>query len=123
MTYRTCVSMRISAVQVRQGLKEISDWPTYPQLYAAGELLGGCDIVLELAKEKALKQEIQDSLGTALPNGASAASSQTVRALSSECNTSVPALKFSLGCSDASHSRGVIKRRAAVQTAAQVCLM
>ena len=33
---------------VRQGLKEYSNWPTYPQLYVKGELLGGCDIVLEM---------------------------------------------------------------------------
>ncbi|KAJ1727659.1 glutaredoxin [Coemansia biformis] len=34
--------------QVRQGLKEYSDWPTYPQLYISGELVGGLDIVNEL---------------------------------------------------------------------------
>lgn len=33
---------------VRQGLKEYSDWPTYPQLYVKGELIGGLDIVKEL---------------------------------------------------------------------------
>ena len=33
---------------VRQGLKEFSDWPTYPQLYLNGELLGGLDIVREM---------------------------------------------------------------------------
>ena len=33
---------------IRQGLKEYSDWPTYPQLYINGELVGGCDIVTEL---------------------------------------------------------------------------
>jgi monothiol glutaredoxin len=33
---------------IRQGLKEFSDWPTYPQLYINGELVGGCDIVTEL---------------------------------------------------------------------------
>jgi len=31
--------------QVRQGLKNYSNWPTYPQLYAGGELIGGLDIV------------------------------------------------------------------------------
>ena len=31
--------------EVRQGLKELSDWPTYPQLYLDGELLGGLDVV------------------------------------------------------------------------------
>ena len=30
-------------------MKEYSQWPTYPQFYAGGELLGGCDIVPELA--------------------------------------------------------------------------
>jgi glutaredoxin-related protein len=49
-------------VQVRQGLKELSNWPTYPQLYAGGELLGGCDIVLELARDKALKAEVEQEL-------------------------------------------------------------
>ena len=34
--------------EVRQGLKEYSDWPTFPQLYVDGELVGGCDIVTEL---------------------------------------------------------------------------
>lgn len=35
---------------VRSGLKQYSDWPTYPQLYAGGQLVGGCDIVQELAQ-------------------------------------------------------------------------
>ena len=34
--------------QVRQGLKTYSNWPTYPQLYVKGELVGGLDIVKEL---------------------------------------------------------------------------
>ena len=33
---------------LRQGVKQYSDWPTYPQLYVKGELLGGCDIVTEM---------------------------------------------------------------------------
>lgn len=43
-------------LQVRQGLKTYSDWPTYPQLYADGELLGGCDIIMELANQGELKE-------------------------------------------------------------------
>ena len=31
--------------EVREGLKEFSQWPTYPQLYVKGELIGGCDIM------------------------------------------------------------------------------
>jgi len=33
---------------VRQGIKEYSDWPTIPQLYVKGEFVGGCDIVTEM---------------------------------------------------------------------------
>jgi Grx4 family monothiol glutaredoxin len=40
---------------IRSGLKTFSNWPTYPQLYARGELLGGCDIVAELAASGELK--------------------------------------------------------------------
>ena len=36
---------------VRQGLKKFSDWPTYPQLYVDGELVGGLDIVQEMAAD------------------------------------------------------------------------
>ena len=39
-------------------VQEFSQWPTYPQLYVAGELLGGCDIVLEMAEAGELGQEL-----------------------------------------------------------------
>ena len=35
----------LSDNEVRQGLKKFSDWPTYPQLYVDGELVGGLDII------------------------------------------------------------------------------
>lgn len=35
--------------ELRQGIKEFSDWPTIPQLYVKGEFIGGCDIVREMA--------------------------------------------------------------------------
>ena len=44
--------------EVRQGLKTYSNWPTYPQLYADGKLLGGLDIVRELAEEDELLDSI-----------------------------------------------------------------
>jgi monothiol glutaredoxin len=34
--------------ELRQGLKEYSNWPTFPQLYVGGKLVGGCDIVTSL---------------------------------------------------------------------------
>ncbi len=36
---------------VRQGIKDYSNWPTIPQLYVKGEFIGGCDIVREMFKE------------------------------------------------------------------------
>jgi monothiol glutaredoxin len=35
-------------LEVREALKEYSNWPTYPQLYIKGELVGGCDIIIDL---------------------------------------------------------------------------
>ncbi len=34
--------------ELREGLKAYSNWPTFPQLYVGGELIGGCDIVIEM---------------------------------------------------------------------------
>lgn len=38
----------LSSDEMRQGIKEFSDWPTIPQLYVKGEFVGGCDIVREM---------------------------------------------------------------------------
>lgn len=46
----------LSDETVRQGLKTYSNWPTFPQLYVQGELLGGCDIVLEMKENGELKE-------------------------------------------------------------------
>ena len=40
---------------LRQGIKDFSDWPTIPQLYIKGEVVGGCDIVKELFENGELK--------------------------------------------------------------------
>lgn len=45
--------------EVREGLKAFSNWPTYPQLYVKGELLGGCDIVQEMAASGELKTALE----------------------------------------------------------------
>ncbi|CAM6045773.1 unnamed protein product [Sphagnum compactum] len=45
--------------EVRQGLKIYSNWPTYPQLYHKGELLGGCDIVLEMKESGELRSTLE----------------------------------------------------------------
>lgn len=46
--------------EVRQGIKEYSDWPTIPQLYVKGEFVGGCDIVREMAESGELDQLFRD---------------------------------------------------------------
>ena len=51
----------LSDEEVRQGLKTYSNWPTYPQLYAGGELVGGCDIVLEMAGAGELKGALEEA--------------------------------------------------------------
>jgi len=47
---------------VREGMKAYSNWPTFPQLYVKGELLGGCDIVLQMQEAGELKETIQSML-------------------------------------------------------------
>ena len=42
--------------ELREELKRFSNWPTYPQLYVNGELLGGCDIVLEMYESGELQK-------------------------------------------------------------------
>ncbi len=44
---------------IRQGLKEYSDWPTYPQLYVNAQLVGGCDIIAQLHENGELKEILQ----------------------------------------------------------------
>lgn len=41
---------------IRETLPKVSDWPTFPQLYIEGELVGGCDITMELAESGELKK-------------------------------------------------------------------
>ena len=44
---------------LRQGIKEYSDWPTIPQLYIKGEFIGGCDIVKEMFENGELKSLLE----------------------------------------------------------------
>mmetsp|Transcript_104493 Transcript_104493/g.207552 ORF Transcript_104493/g.207552 Transcript_104493/m.207552 type:complete len:343 (-) Transcript_104493:98-1126(-) len=48
----------LSDEDIRQGLKAYSNWPTYPQVYAKGKLIGGIDIIKELVDEGALLDEL-----------------------------------------------------------------
>ncbi len=42
--------------EIRQGIKDFSDWPTIPQLYVKGEFVGGCDIITEMTLSGELDQ-------------------------------------------------------------------
>ena len=42
--------------ELRQAIKEFSDWPTIPQLYVKGEFVGGCDIIKEMFQSQELQQ-------------------------------------------------------------------
>jgi monothiol glutaredoxin len=44
---------------LRQGIKDFSDWPTIPQLYVKGEFVGGCDIVKEMFENGDLKSLLE----------------------------------------------------------------
>ena len=46
--------------EVRQGIKEYSNWPTIPQLYVKGEFVGGCDIIREMFETGELKQLLEE---------------------------------------------------------------
>ena len=46
--------------QIREGIKEYSEWPTIPQLYVKKEFLGGCDIVKEMYENGELKKVLEE---------------------------------------------------------------
>ena len=45
---------------LRQGIKEFSDWPTIPQLYVKGEFIGGCDIIKEMFEKGDLQKKFAE---------------------------------------------------------------
>ena len=48
-------------MEVRQGIKAFSDWPTIPQLYVKGEFVGGSDIMMEMFEDGELHQVMTDA--------------------------------------------------------------
>ncbi len=47
--------------EIREGLKAYSNWPTFPQLYVKGELVGGCDIAVELFESGELQKILSEA--------------------------------------------------------------
>ena len=58
----------LADAEVRQGIKDFSNWPTIPQLYVKGEFVGGCDIVKEMFEQGELDTFLKDR-GITLNNG------------------------------------------------------
>jgi len=50
----------LESQQIREGIKEYSEWPTIPQLYIKKEFLGGCDIIKEMHENGELKKILKD---------------------------------------------------------------
>jgi monothiol glutaredoxin len=50
----------LADAEVRQGIKEFSNWPTIPQLYVKGEFVGGCDIIREMFQAGELQSLLKD---------------------------------------------------------------
>lgn len=49
----------LSDMDIREGLKQFSNWPTYPQLYVKGQLVGGNDIITEMMNNGELEQVLK----------------------------------------------------------------
>lgn len=50
--------------EVRANLPQYANWPTFPQLFVKGELVGGCDIIMELYRSGELKSMVTEAAGT-----------------------------------------------------------
>ncbi len=50
--------------EIRQGIKDFTNWPTIPQLYLKGEFIGGCDIIKEMFDTKELQTLFQAQIST-----------------------------------------------------------
>lgn len=51
----------LSDPEIRQGIKDFSNWPTIPQLYVNGQFIGGCDIMIEMFENGELQKVISGS--------------------------------------------------------------
>jgi monothiol glutaredoxin len=54
----------LADAEIRQGVKEYSNWPTIPQVYINGEFIGGCDVLTELYQKGELQQMVEVALAS-----------------------------------------------------------
>ena len=50
--------------EIRASLPEVSEWPTFPQLFVDGELVGGCDIIMEMYQSGELQPMVKQAAET-----------------------------------------------------------
>ena len=53
----------LSQPEIRQNLPQFSNWPTFPQVFINGELVGGCDIVMDLYEKGELQKMTKEAVG------------------------------------------------------------
>ncbi|CAF2125407.1 unnamed protein product [Brassica napus] len=90
----------LSDNEVREGLKKFSNWPTYPQLYSNGELLGGADIVIAMHESGELKEALTDEAGKGgggITSGNAGGLSESLRARLEGLVNSSPVMLFMKG--------------------------
>ncbi len=54
----------LSDMEIRQGIKDFSEWPTIPQVYVKGEFIGGSDILIEMYNSGELKEKLEIALAS-----------------------------------------------------------
>jgi len=54
----------LSDMEIRQGIKDYSDWPTIPQVYVKGEFMGGSDILIEMYNSGELREKLEIALAS-----------------------------------------------------------
>ena len=54
----------LSDMEIRQGIKDYSNWPTIPQVYVKGEFMGGSDILIEMYNSGELREKLEIALAS-----------------------------------------------------------
>jgi monothiol glutaredoxin len=54
----------LSDMEIREGIKEFSNWPTIPQVYVKGEFIGGSDILISMYNSGELKEKLEIALAS-----------------------------------------------------------
>ena len=117
----------LADAEIRQGIKDFSDWPTIPQLYVKGEFVGGCDIVTEMTLSGEL-DALLEAKGVRLRQGQGRGDPRGQRLTGGDCGgiwggvaaSAAPALHFCNRCPAAGGAR-LGRRRSRVVSWRRCC--